>query len=58
MTGDEFKKLRQKLGSLRDVAEAWGITKSTLQREEQKEEVRRLYAAAIRWEVQNPETTV
>ena len=56
MTGSEFKKLRQQLGTLREVADRWGVSHMTIGREERKNEVRRLYAAAIRWELRNSDS--
>jgi|APHM01.1.fsa_nt_gi hypothetical protein len=56
MTGEQFKQFRKQLGNLREAAEQLGVSKSTLQREEQKDKVRRLYAAAILWETQDSES--
>lgn len=48
MTGDKLEELRQELDlSIRDLADRWGVGKSTLHREEDKDEVRQLYADAI-----------
>lgn len=48
MTGYQLQRLRKKMDlSLRELAERWGVGKSTLQREEEKKEVRGIYADAI-----------
>lgn len=48
MTGDRFRRLREELGfTLRELAERWGVHNRTINREEQKDEVRGLYRDAI-----------
>jgi DNA-binding transcriptional regulator YiaG len=50
MTGGKLRELRQKLDlSIRELADRWGVGKSTLHREEDKDAVRQLYADAIRY---------
>lgn len=56
MTGDTLRQIREDLGySIRDLAYRWGVGKSTLQREEEKDEIRTLYADAARYLQDNRE---
>lgn len=49
MTGSEFKKLIDDAGySMYTLADRWDVGKSTLYDEAQKDEVRGLYADAVR----------
>jgi hypothetical protein len=48
MTGDEFQKLRKRTGhTLRSLQDRWGVDYRTVHAEEQKDEVRGLYADAL-----------
>jgi transcriptional regulator with XRE-family HTH domain len=49
MTGDEFQQKLEEAGySQRQLAERWGVSHTTIQRVRQAQEVRGLYADAIR----------
>jgi IS30 family transposase len=56
MTGDEFQQKVEDSGySQRQLAERWGVSHTTIQRECRRDEVRGLYRDAI-WQVREEES--